>query len=403
MKICLDSRLIKPGEYFVPIVGENFDGHKYIQSAMQNGAKGVLEEKELYNLVQNKLSKINPIIIGVTGSSGKSTTTKMLYEVLSKKFNCCLGSLNTKIGLSVNVINEMHNDCKIFVAEIGMDKLGEIKDTTKLFQPDYAVITTINHVHVEKLGSMKNLVQAKGEILQGLKTNGTAIINSENKYTKQLGKKHKGKLIWFDSTPLLKYPTFFKDEFNIRNANVCTIIARQLGMSDEQILEGLNRFKLPKGRLNIISGFNDSTIIDDTYNANPESVKFALDILNREQKKRKIAILGDMRELGRYSKKDHKLMAEHINLLNIDVLVGVGNLAKIICTNTNALKTQIYWIDDSDKFNELIDKKVLKIDKDTVILIKGSQGQRMEKIVKLLMKYPDQAKDLLVRQDARWS
>ncbi len=105
IKVCTDSRLIKPGEYFVAIKGENFDGHKFIDLAMKNGAKGILEEDELYKIAKEKIERIKPVTIGVTGSSGKTTVTNFLDQILSTKYNTCLGSLNTKLGLSVNVIN----------------------------------------------------------------------------------------------------------------------------------------------------------------------------------------------------------------------------------------------------------------------------------------------------------
>jgi UDP-N-acetylmuramoyl-tripeptide--D-alanyl-D-alanine ligase len=402
MKVCLDSRLIQPGEYFVPVIGENFDGHSYIEKALANGAAGILEEKDLYKETAKKLNRIKPKIIGITGSSGKSTTTKLLHTVLRTQLNTCLGDLNTKLGLSVNVINDMENNCEVFVAEMGMDKVGELKDTTSLFPLDFAVITTINHVHVEKLGSMKNLIKAKGEILTGLKKSGVALINKENEHTKHLGTRHKGKVIWFDSTPLLNYPELFQSDFNIRNANVCTILARNLGFKDAQILKALQTFRLPKGRLNILEGINEAQLIDDTYNANPESVRYALDFLHRQQGKRKIAILGDMRELGKYSKKDHAEIANYINELKVDIFIGVGKLAQLIAQNVNAAKTKVFWIENADQFNNLLQNKTIRLKKDDVVLIKGSQGQRMEKIVKLLLKDPGKAKDLLVRQDARW-
>jgi len=403
MKVCLDSRLIQPDEYFVPIKGENLDGHAYIDSVLAKGAAGILEEEELYKKVQEKLNIIKPKIIGITGSSGKTTTAKLVNTVLSSQLKTCLGTLNTKLGLSVNVINDMADNCGIFVAEMGMDRQGEISETTKLFPPDFAVLTTINHVHVEKLGSMKNLVKAKGEILERIKTNGVAIINSENKHTKSLGQKHSGKVIWFDSTPLLNYPANFQDEFSIRNANVCTILARLFGMTDTQVIDALQNFRLPKGRLNILEGANDAIIIDDTYNANPESVRYALETLAKKTGKRKVAILGDMRELGKFSNKDHAEIGKYINSLNLDLFIGVGNLAQVICQNVNNTQTKVLWTENSETFSKLFEDKLLKLQEGDVILVKGSQGQRMEKIVKLLLRNPQDAHKLLVRQDARWN
>lgn len=402
--VCTDSRLIKPGEYFVAIKGENFDGHIFIDTAMRNGAKGVLEESELYELASKKINRINPIIVGVTGSSGKTTVTNFLQQVLSQNNNVCLGSLNTKLGLSVNVINDMGEGCKYFIAEMGMDKAGELTETIKMFPPDIVVITTINHVHLEKLGSMDAIAQAKAEILYGLKKGGVAILNSQNAWVKKIGKEfieRGGKVVWYSShnnNPAISIPAHLLGIHNIRNAVCASIVCTQLVIPADIINQGLQNLKLPKGRLNIVAGINGSILIDDTYNANPESTKYALEVLKDYKGIRKIAILGDMLELGKFSKRDHANTGRLVNKLGIDLLVAVGEKAKEI--KNSAGKTKTYWFESSNEPEKVV--ATLEPKSGDVILIKGSQGVRMEKITKALMKNPDDAGSLLVRQDARW-
>lgn len=404
IKVCTDSRLIKPGEYFVAIKGENFDGHKFIDEVMKKGAKGVLEESDLYEIATEKINRINPRIIGVTGSSGKTTVTNFINQILSTKYKTCLGYLNTKLGLAVNVVNDMMEDCEFFVAEMGMDRAGELTETTKLFHPGIAVITTINHVHLEKLGSMEAIAQAKAEILYGLKRGGIAILNKQNAWVRKIGKEFMdmdGQVDWYSSTTKLSeitLPIHLLGVHNIRNAICASIVCKKLGMTAEEVNRGLKQLKLPKGRLNIIPGINGSILIDDTYNANPESAKYALDVLHKYKGKRKIAVLGDMLELGRFSVHDHKSIGRTVSKLGIDVLVTVGEKAKDIKTSANLEKS--YWIDSSNKSEEII--SAIKPRSGDVILIKGSQGVRMEKITKALMKNPADAPTLLVRQDARW-
>lgn len=404
LKVCIDSRMVKPGEYFVPVKGESVDGHRFIDSAMKNGAAGILEESELYKLAKNKISRIKPKIVGVTGSSGKTTVTNFLYQVLSIKNKVCLGSLNTKLGLSVNVVNEMDEDCRYFIAEMGMDRAGELAETTKTFPPDIAVITTINHVHLEKLGSIEAIANAKAEILYGLKKGGVAILNGENAQIKRIGREYinkGGKVIWYTSKtqdPAVILPKHLLGSHNIRNAVCVTAVCRQLEIASDDINRGLQELKLPKGRLNVIEGLNGSTVIDDTYNANPESSKYALEVLNNYKGRRKVAVLGDMLELGRLSVKDHREVGKLVDKLNIDVLICVGSKAKDI--KTAAQKCESHWIETSDDFAEVLE--LLKPKEGDVILVKGSQGVRMERIVKALMRYPNSAPDLLVRQDARW-
>ncbi len=403
VKVSLDSRMVKDGEYFVPVKGDNFDGHDFIDAALKRGARGVIEECDLYKIAQQKIKKIKPVIIGVTGSSGKTTVTSYLHQILKEKYKVCQGRLNTKLGLTVDVINEMTEDCEIFVAEIGMDRLGEIEDTTRIYRPDIAVITTINHVHVEKLGSMSNLVKAKGEMLKSLDANkGVAVLNSENRHIKYLSKSFNGKIIWFDSNPLLPYSSKLLGPHVIRNLNVCVIVGRLLKISDTEILDVIEKIVPPKGRLNLIKGINGSNIIDDTYNANPESVKLSLGVLSNFKGIRKVAVLGDMLELGNLSAKDHKDIADYIGQLGIDIFVGVGKKQKNVYKNVQLPEASKFWISSSEEFSSLLEKGILKIKKGDCILVKGSQGIRMEKIVKRLMRDPDEAENLLVRQDARW-
>lgn len=404
IKVCLDSRLIKPKEYFIPIKGEKSDGHNYIKAAIDNGAAGVIEESELYKITKEKLDNVCPIIIGVTGSSGKTTVTNFLFQILREKHACCLGSLNTKLGLSVNVINDMPSDCKYFIAEMGMDRAGELTETTSMFPPDISVITTINQVHLEKLGSIEAIADAKAEILYGMKKDGTAVLCKENKYVENIGEKFiiaGGKVIWYSHDTKIEGIEIPKNLLGIHNKRnaVCTAyVCKILGIDYKEINEGLTKLKLPKGRLNIISGINGSTIIDDTYNANPESTKYALEVLQEYKGKRKIAVLGSMLELGNTSEDLHSLIGKQVSELGIDLLVTVGTEARAISNNAKGV-TSIH-LDNSDNRDDLI--KFINPSINDAILVKGSQGLRMEKIVKELMANPNDALTLLVRQDSRW-
>ncbi len=186
--VSLDSRLIKPGEYFVPVKGEVTDGHKYMDMALQNGAVGIIEENELYKLASEKLAKIKPIVLAVTGSVGKSTMVGFISTLLSQKFKVCKGSLNTKLGLAVNIINDMKNNDQIFVAETGMDRAGELLETGNFISPHIAVITNVSETHLEKLGSFENIKKAKAELLQTIRQGGSAFINWDDAGAKSIAK-----------------------------------------------------------------------------------------------------------------------------------------------------------------------------------------------------------------------
>jgi len=407
-KVCLDSRLIKSGEFFVPVKGENFNGYEYIDQSLKNGSAGVLELKELYLLSKEKLNKINPKIIGVTGSSGKTSMTSYLYTALSARFKCCRGRLNTKLGLSVNVINDMQKDCEIFIAEIGMDKAGEIADTVKMFSLDIAFITTINHVHIEKLGSLKNLIKAKAEILTGIKKDGVLLFNKDNEYVKKIATQFKGKKIGYGLSYASKQEiksiisnTKLLGVHNISNLLGVKAACEILGFTARDIPKVFRDIKSPKGRLNLLNGINGSVMIDDSYNANPESTKYALDALVSYPGKKKIVILGDMLELGNFEQTDHQKILKYLSSLKYPIsTILVGERFKLALSTAN-IDAKVF--NTSRDVANAIQKKKIKISKNDIILVKGSQGIRMEIIVKALLKNSKLADKLLVRQDARWN
>ncbi len=415
MKVCLDSRLIKPGGYFVPVRGELHNGHRFIEDAINNGAEGIIEEDELYDRVKEKITKTNIKIVGITGSHGKTTATHLTVQLLSKKYSVALGRQNTKLGLAADFINNVDENTQVFIAEIGMDRLGEISEIVELFPLDIAVVLTINHTHLEKLETFENIVKAKFEILEGLKKkNPVLILNKDNNATTEFVKNNPRKLkdikiVWFgessNSDVTLKNTDLTNlkllGKHNTLNTLAVVAVVKKLGMGPKEIQEGLADFTLPNGRLKLIEGINGSILIDDTYNANPISTTSALDVLNNYHKgsggNRKIAVLGSMLELGEDEIPGHIEVAKKAGEMGVGVLVTVGKLAKVIYDNAQ-IETK-YKLDKSSDFPQIMEK--LNIEGD-VILLKGSQGIRNEKITEMLMADKSQAPKILVRQDIRW-
>jgi len=407
-KVCLDSRLIKKGEYFVAVKGDTYDGHKYVTEVMAKGAAGILEVDELYALAKAKIAKIKPVIIGVTGSTGKSSVTSFITQILSTKYEVCKGSLNTLLGLSVEVINNMTSNCRFFVAEMAMDGMGQIEEIVSMYPPHIVVVTTINQTHMEKLGSMDNIVKAKSEILTKVTKDDIVIFNLDNIYVRKIGKKAKCRKITYGESLKAAYNLA---SFNVKHSpllgkhnaiNLLSSVAAcvHAGMTEEEILSAIPLLKAPKGRLNVIEGVYNSVLIDDTYNASPVSTKFAIDALVNYGKTNKIVILGDMLELGRMTKKYHRDIGKYLIGKNIKTLVTAGPLAKYISEECRSHIPNVFELNSSGEFGNIF--SALSIDSDTVILIKGSQGSRMEKVTEMLMKNPNDADKLLVRQDIRW-
>lgn len=400
LRVALDSRLVNPGDYFVPVVGETHDGHKFIEGALENGAAGIVEEEELYELAREKLSRVVPKIIGVTGSSGKTTTTSFLYQLLEPHYNTALGHLNTKLGLAVDTINAMPQDTEFFVAEMGMDHAGELEDTTSLFPPDVAVITTVNETHMEKLGSLEAIARAKFGIAANLREGGKLVLNAECNPIQTFVEQNEvtAEILWFTSEEI---PGFtLPGEHNKANLSAALTALEALGLPRAEFTETISKLALPKGRFTKLAGVNGSTLFDDTYNASPASTVAALENLVAASGARKVAILGDMLELGDYEERGHREVGEKITDLGVDVLITVGELGKIIFDSAEV--PEKFHLEKSTDFADLLDTN-FKVQKGDVILIKGSQGARMEKITEMLLVNLADAGDLLVRQDARWS
>src|SRR3989304_8149940 len=199
MRVNQDSRTIKKGEWFVAVKGENFDGHNFIPEALKKGAGGVIEINDLYELARRKLAKINPKVIAVTGSYGKTTTKEAIYKVLSKKYSVLRtqGNLNTPLGVAMEVVNNLKYHHRVLVAEGGMDRTGEIRETCSVIRPGIAVITPIGEIHLEKLGTLEKIRRAKAEILESLPNDGVAVLNSDDPNVVKVAEVFRGRKVWY--------------------------------------------------------------------------------------------------------------------------------------------------------------------------------------------------------------
>ena len=432
MKVCLDSRLIRKGEYFVAVRGEKFDGHDFVKEVMKKGAKGVLEEKELYELAKKKLEKVKPEVIAVTGSTAKTSTKEAIATVLSEKFKVLKSTetLNTKLGLAAEIVNNLKKSHQKLVVEVGMDRLGEIAETCRLLKPRLGVVTFINPTHQEKLKSLESIIKAKGELLEALPKEGVAILNWDDENVRMLSKKCQCPIVWYGkgsvaaghAPPVIrpdiitvKIPLL--GEHQIYNALAAAAVGQVCGLSAAEINRGLKKLKPLKGRLNLLDGINGSKILDDTYNSSPKSAAAALKVLKNFSAQRRIAILGDMLELGKFEKEGHLLVGQMVAESDVDFLITVGQTLQhyflseaknarflseargsyIVLNNL----TKSFKVGSHTDAVKILKEKI-KPRKGDIILVKGSRGMRMERIVEKLLKDPSRAKDLLVCQDIRW-
>ncbi len=432
--ISIDSRDIKKNTLFIALKGERFDGHDFIDDVVKKGACAVIiNQKYFKKLSEVEIpvitvkdttialgdvarlwrSKLNATVIGITGSAGKTTTKEILATLLSEKFkvNKTVANNNNHIGVPLTILstNEKHN---VLVAELGTNHFGEIPYTSAIVCPDLALITNVGDSHLEYLKNRKGVFTEKVAILkETIKNSGKVFINNDDKLLKEFGKKVKSK-ITFALNEKADYKASIKGydklarpqieikskknvfsttlpisgEKNVLNFTVAYAIACELGLTNSQIQKAVKKIKSYNKRLEI-KNLKQFTLINDTYNANPDSMKSSLEILNRiESKKRKIAVLGDMFELGNESKSKHLDLASFINKTKVDEVYSVGKMMKLMNQKLNG-KTKIHqhFID-----RESLKKHLQKLEiKNSVVLVKGSRGMKMEEFVSIIESIPN--------------
>lgn len=447
IQICIDSRKVKPEDIFVPIKGKRFDGHDFIYDAIKNGAKYFLYEKSYECKLQNNLKTkgigvtdtlkslyriaagwkqhINPLYtFALTGSTGKTTTKKMLAVILQEKFKDQLvvaqGSMNNEIGvpLSLLQLTMMH---KALLLEFGARHVGDIELLTKLSLPNIVACLNVQSVHLEEFGSFENILLTKTEIFRHSPKDAILVVFADDTKIMNEALKTQKKIISFgtthDADVCLKEQErvdngrmkivlkIFNKEYaiNLRyyhdayGINVCAAVAMSVAANIEldSVQEGLSKFEPEKGRFNIISK-NYLTIIDDSYNANPQSMKSGLiSCLQMYPQYQKILILGDMLELGQISIQAHKDIGEFC-YRNLDphLLICVGVLSKYIIDGAVAAGMSHNQIIHFDTVEALLnDTSVLtmlsnliyNLNKPTAIFVKGSRQVSLDKFVKYLL------------------
>ncbi len=435
-KAVIDSRKINSDEtLFIPINGEHYDGHDFIKDAIDNGATAVVSEKEPEKIglsleelnnknvafiltgstvrAMRRLAAFNRDrsgipIIALTGSSGKTTTKDMIASVLSQRFNVhkTQGNLNNTYGVPQTIIG-IEPEHEIGVIEMGMDRLGEIDQSIRFVKPQIAIITNIGKAHLEKLGSSTNILNAKKEILSTLTSNETAILNGDDPLLAQIepypfkvmrygihkpGLNLKATNTYSDKDGVHfdvgeeTYHIRLPGEHNIYNALCAIGIAKLYGLDQEEIQRGLDAFEPSEHRMDIIEE-NDMRFIDDTYNANPDSMKAALKALNAYKKEyedtRLIAVLGDMFELGEESLNAHLEVGREA-ARQADYLIGIGEQAQNIIRGAIQIRAGMrgqYFKTTQEAIDFL--KGFLR--PHDVVLFKASRGMQFEEIVNELI------------------
>lgn len=431
--ISTDTRIINEKDMFIALVGENFDGHMFIRDAIKKGASVVIIQEgklkdinEFKNItiieVKDTLEALKDIskyyrnlfnipFIGVTGSVGKTTTKDLISGVLSSKYNVHknIGNFNNQIGLPLTLFN-LDKEHKMSVLEMGMSSYGEILDLANIVNPEIGVITNIGESHIENFGNKENIMKAKMEITNNFTKENYLLVNGDDQYLKKIDKSHKNYAVIFyglsshnDFHPIdvedfgekgSKFTINIKGKLvefkikqpglhNVYNGLAAIWVGLKYNMTIKEIQKGLDSFEMSKMRLEITNE-NNIKIINDAYNASPDSMKAALDVLDSVEANRKIAILGNMFEMGDFAEKGHRSVGEYLCKSNVDVLITVGKMAKWIGLEAKEkgfdVKKIFYALNNQEAIN-LLNECIKERD---AVLVKGSRSMAMEEIVEFL-------------------
>ena len=426
-----DTRTINEGDIYIGIKGEKFDGSKLWDEAVEKGAKAVIVEnieiekdklqkyadkaiikventlEALYKLAEYKRSLYDIPVIAITGSVGKTSTKDIIANVISTKYKTLKteGNNNNNIGLPMTILKL--KDHEALVVEMGMNHFGEISLLTKIAKPTIAVITNIGTSHIGNLGSRENILKAKLEILEGM-DKPILVINNDNDLLHDWYEKNKEKIeihtigienqseinakeikLKEESSEFIALTKQEEVKVNVPVGgthfvynSLCAIaIGKLLDISTENIIKGISTFELTKKRMDIKKLDNGAIIINDSYNASYESMKASIEFLAKHTGERKIAVLGDMFELGEYTKELHEKVGKEIVKNKIDVLICSGEYSKYIIEKVKNSSTKTFYYENKEQIVEKLQKELKNGD---VVLVKASNAMKFYEICQKL-------------------
>ncbi len=424
--ISTDTRTVQKGDLFIPLIGENFDGHEFIQQAIEKGASGIVFSHKdmtlphhitaifvtdtllaLQDLARFHRQRFTIPVVAITGSNGKTTTKDMAAAVLSNQFHVLKteANYNNEIGLPLTLL-QLTQEHEVAVVEMGMRGKGQIRQLANIALPTIAIITNVGETHLELLGSMGEIAAAKAELLEVIPANGVSILNGDNVYVREKAKQAKSRIVFFglqegdikadnihvkaqsiDFVCCANNDAFTVDipttgKHNVYNALAAIALGMELGMNVDDISSGFRAFNASPMRLHI-ERFGDYLVVNDAYNASPMSMVAAIDTMLEVAKGRKVAVLGDMLELGPIAVSAHEAIGEKLAQCGIEIVVTVGELSASIANKASSCGiSQVVVCSNHEQAQAALRKLLMPGD---TILIKGSRGMKMEKIINMFL------------------
>ncbi|RJQ62685.1 MAG: UDP-N-acetylmuramoyl-tripeptide--D-alanyl-D-alanine ligase [Desulfobacteraceae bacterium] len=444
-QVSTDSRSILPGELFVAICGSSHDGHTYIKEVIGKGIRGLIVDSDkvsglpealltdtettcvavsgttraLGDMARYYRQRFPVMLAAVTGSTGKTTTREMTASVVAQRFKTLSSkkNFNNEIGLPLTLFR-LTPQIQWAVVELGMNHPGEISRLAEICIPDIGLITNVGPVHLEGVGSIEGVMRAKGELLGKIQASGTAVLNADDPYGRQLARAADRKVFFFGESPdadvraesirpegrsvsfslLLPAETVsvrlrVPGRFMVSNALAAAAVGFLAGLNGSEIKAGLEAFEPVEGRMCIRETENGIRIIDDTYNANPEAMKAAIRVLcSLKEENRGVLVMGDMLELGDRSESLHESIGSEAAAAGVDRLCITGSFSDAVRAGASAagMPSENIFIGTPDQIMEQLTARTLA--KGDWVLVKGSRAMGMEAIVKALMVWGKQSR-----------
>ncbi len=427
--VCFDSRNAKDGDLFFPLKGER-DGHEFIESAIANGASASVWQKDhpiankdipyvvvddvmdaFNTLAKYYLAKVNPKIVAVTGSNGKTTTKDMIAGVLASNNNVAKTpkNFNNEIGVPFTILN-MPINTEVLVVEMGMDRPGQIEHLSELANPDVSVVTMIGEAHIEFFGTRDKIADAKMEITHHLQEDGLFIYDGDEPLLQQRAENVQQRTSTFglkdtntiyateihtdkeDSTfktnlwPDVEFSIPIMGDYNVNNAMAALLVGQRYHIKVEDMKQALASLYVTENRTEWLKAADGADILSDVYNSNPTATKEVLDNLKKLSTGRKIIVLGDMLELGDASKQLHESLADHIDPKDFEKVYLVGNEMKALydLLVQKYDPTDISWF-SKDQLADLTENIKKEMNSEDTILLKASHGIHLENVLKELI------------------
>jgi len=423
--VSTDSRTVREGELFFALPGERVDGHDFVLAALQRGAAAAVVSRELplpseyadrVLLVPDTLRclgqsanawrrKWGGKVVGITGSNGKTTTREMVHHLLSAHLPCKRSpkSFNTSVGVPLTLFQVEPQD-KALVVEMGTNAPGEIAELAAIAEPDMGVITCIAETHLEGLGSVEGVANAKAELLDALGPGKTAFLNADDEWFDFLAARHRGRVVAYGFGPKAQFRADgvvpadgnyayllggipvrlnIPGKHNVLNSLAALAVARQFEMDPLQAIERLAGFRLPEMRFQV-EHIQGVCVAFDCYNANPGSMRSALETFREiSAPGRKVAVVGDMLELGPASEKLHETLGSHIAQSGVDALWAVGRYGSAVARAAESTGLRGV-VRHNEQFEAVAEEICEYLKPGDALLVKGSRGMRLERLVEKL-------------------